>query len=143
MDHSGEEEPASPDGITCSLALHYVADLRVPLRSFASALRAAGLAVISLDHPLGPPLRASREATLTPSLLSDTWHQGGVEASRQFCRTPLEPSSAHSPTSGSSWAAVVEPQPSHEALRLFPDDLTGIVGVPVFVCSAPPSGPPR
>ena len=32
-------EPASLDGITCSLALHYVADWGVPLRSFASALR--------------------------------------------------------------------------------------------------------
>ncbi|MDR2985507.1 MAG: class I SAM-dependent methyltransferase, partial [Nocardiopsaceae bacterium] len=42
-------EPASLDGITCSLALHYVADWSVPLRSFASALRPGGWAVISLD----------------------------------------------------------------------------------------------
>jgi len=32
-------EPGSLDGITCSLALHYVADWSVPLGSFASALR--------------------------------------------------------------------------------------------------------
>ena len=35
-------EPRSVDGITCSLALHYVADWSVPLRSFASALRPGG-----------------------------------------------------------------------------------------------------
>jgi len=28
---------------------------------------------------------------------------------------------------------VAEPQPSNEALRLFPADLTGSVGVPVFI----------
>ena len=49
-------EPRSLDGITCSLALHYVADWSVPLRSFASALRPGGWAVISLDHPFGPRL---------------------------------------------------------------------------------------
>jgi hypothetical protein len=26
----------------------------------------------ALNHPFGPPLRASKEATLTPNLLSDT-----------------------------------------------------------------------
>jgi SAM-dependent methyltransferase len=44
-------EPRSLDGITCSLALHHIADWTVPLRSFASALRPGGWAVISLDHP--------------------------------------------------------------------------------------------
>ena len=49
-------EPQSLDGITSSLALHYVRDWSVPLRSFASALRPGGWAVISLDHPFGPRL---------------------------------------------------------------------------------------
>jgi len=53
-------EPRSLDGITCSLALHYVADWSVPLRSFASALRPGGWAVISLDHPFGPRSRSGR-----------------------------------------------------------------------------------
>jgi ubiquinone/menaquinone biosynthesis C-methylase UbiE len=35
-------EPRSLDGITCSLALHYVADWSVPPRSFAAALRPGG-----------------------------------------------------------------------------------------------------
>jgi SAM-dependent methyltransferase len=53
-------EPRSLDGVTCSLALHYVRDLAVPLRSFAAALRPGGWAVISLDHPFGPPTPAQR-----------------------------------------------------------------------------------
>ena len=77
-------EPASLDGITCSLALHHVADWTVPLRSFASALRPAGWAVISLDHPFGPPLPGQQGGYFAPELLSDTWHKGGVEVSQQF-----------------------------------------------------------
>jgi SAM-dependent methyltransferase len=49
-------EPRSLDGIISSLTLHYVRDWSVPLRSFASALRPGGWAVISLDHPFGPCL---------------------------------------------------------------------------------------
>jgi ubiquinone/menaquinone biosynthesis C-methylase UbiE len=56
-------ESASLDGITCSLALHYVADWSVPLRSFASALRPGGWAVISLDHPFARPLPSQRNRT--------------------------------------------------------------------------------
>jgi len=55
-------EPASFDGITCSLALHYLADWTVPLQSFATALRPGGWAVISLDHPAGRPLPSQRGA---------------------------------------------------------------------------------
>jgi SAM-dependent methyltransferase len=57
-------EPRSLDGITCSLALHYIADWSVPLQSFASALRPGGWAVISLDHPFGPRLPHQRGAAL-------------------------------------------------------------------------------
>jgi SAM-dependent methyltransferase len=60
-------EPRSLDGITCSLALHYIADWSVPLRSFASALRPGGWAVISLDHPFGRASLTSVVATSTPS----------------------------------------------------------------------------
>lgn len=60
-------EPRSLDGITCSLALHYLRDWTVPLRSFATALRPGGWAVISLDHPFGPPLPGQQGATSTPS----------------------------------------------------------------------------
>jgi SAM-dependent methyltransferase len=60
-------EPRSLDGITSSLVLHYVRDWSVPLRSFASALRPGGWAVISLDHPSGHRCPASKAATSTPS----------------------------------------------------------------------------
>lgn len=60
-------EPRSLDGVTCSLALHYLADWAVPLRSFASALRPAGWAVISLDHPAGPRYQPNTAATSIPN----------------------------------------------------------------------------
>lgn len=82
-------EPASLDGITSSLALHHVADWSVPLRSFASALRPGGWAVISLDYPSAPPLPGQRGGYFDTELLSETWRKAGVEVSQQFWRRPL------------------------------------------------------
>jgi SAM-dependent methyltransferase len=126
-------EPASLDGITCSLALHYVADWSIPLRSFASALRPGGWAVISLDHPFGPPLPGQRGGYFATELVSDTWRKADVEVSQQFWRRPLGAVLGAFADVGFVVDRVVEPQPSDEALRLLPDDLTGIVGVPVFI----------
>jgi SAM-dependent methyltransferase len=47
-------EPGTLDGITCSLALHYLRHWDVPLHSFRGALRSTGWLVLSLDHPFGP-----------------------------------------------------------------------------------------
>lgn len=126
-------EPTSLDGITCSLALHYVADWSVPLRSFASALRPGGWAVISVDHPFGPPLPGQQGGYFDTELLSDTWDKGGVAVSQQFWRRPLGAVLGAFADAGFLVDRVAEPQPSNEAVRLFPDDLTGSVGVPVFI----------
>jgi SAM-dependent methyltransferase len=126
-------EPASLDGITCSLALHYVADWSAPLRSFASALRPGGWAVISLDHPFGPPLPGQQGGYFATELVSDTWRKADVEVSQQFWRRPLAATVNAFADAGFVVDRIAEPQPSQEALRLFPDDLTGIVGVPSFV----------
>ncbi|HJZ26148.1 MAG TPA: class I SAM-dependent methyltransferase [Streptosporangiaceae bacterium] len=126
-------EPTSLDGITCSLALHYVADWSVPLRSFASALRPGGWAVISVDHPFGPPLPSQQGGYFDTELLSDTWDKGGVAVSQQFWRRPLGAVLGAFADAGFLVDRVAEPQPSNEALRLFPDDLAGSVGVPVFI----------
>jgi SAM-dependent methyltransferase len=126
-------EPGSLDGITCSLALHYVADWSVPLRSFASALRPGGWAVISLDHPFGPPLPGEHGGYFDTKLVSDTWHKAGVEVSQQFWRRPLGAVFGAFADAGFVVDRIAEPQPSDEALRLFPDRLAGIVGVPWFI----------
>jgi SAM-dependent methyltransferase len=125
--------PASLDGITCSLALHYVADWSVPLRSFASALRPGGWAVISLDHPFGPPLPGQHRGYFDTELVSDSWRKGEIEVSQQFWRRPLAAVLGAFAEAGFVVDRVAEPQPSEEALRLFPDELTGLVGVPVFI----------
>jgi SAM-dependent methyltransferase len=126
-------EAASLDGITCSLALHYVADLTVPFRSFASALRPGGWAVISLDHPLAPPLPGQRGGYFDTERVSDTWRKAGVEVCQQFWRRPLGSIFGAFADAGFVVDRIAEPQPSEEALRLFPGELTGIVGVPWFI----------
>jgi SAM-dependent methyltransferase len=126
-------EPRSLDGITCSLALHYLHDWSVPLRSFASALRPAGWAVISLDHPFGAPLPTQRGGYFDTELATDTWRKGDVEVSQQFWRRPLSAALDAFAAAGFVVDRVAEPQPSDEALMRFPDELAGLVGVPVFI----------
>jgi SAM-dependent methyltransferase len=126
-------EPRSLDGITCSLALHYIADWSVPLRSFASALRPGGWAVISLDHPFGPRQPHQRGGYFDTELVSDTWRKADVEVTQQFWRRPLAGALGAFADAGFKVDRVAEPQPSAEALRLFPEDLGPLVGVPSFI----------
>lgn len=125
-------EPRSLDGITCSLALHYVQDWSVPLRSFASALRPGGWAVISLNHPYA---RSShqRGGYFDTELVSDTWRKADVEVTQQFWRRPLGAVFGAFADAGFKVDRVAEPQPSAEALRLFPGDLGIVAGVPFFI----------
>jgi SAM-dependent methyltransferase len=126
-------EPRSLDGITCSLALHYLRDWSVALRSFASALRPGGWAVLSLDHPFGPPLASQRGGYFDTELVADTWQKGEVEVTQQFWRRPLAATLDAFADAGFVVDRVVEAQPSPEALARFPGELTGLVGVPTFI----------
>jgi SAM-dependent methyltransferase len=121
-------EPGSLDGITCSLALHYIADWSVPLRSFAAALRPGGWAVISLDHPFGQPTADQRGGYFDTELVSDTWRKADVEVTQQFWRRPLAAALGAFADAGFMVDRVAEAQPSAEAVRLFPDDLHGLAG---------------
>ena len=126
-------EPGSLDGVTCSLALHYVEDWSVPLRSFASALRPGGWAVISLDHPFGPRIPHQQGGYFDTELVSDTWRKADVEVTQHFWRRPLAAVLGAFADAGFMVDRIAEPQPSAEALQLFPDDLGTVVGVPSFI----------
>jgi SAM-dependent methyltransferase len=126
-------DTASFDGITCSLALHYLRDWRVPLASFANALRPGGWAVISLEHPFSPPLAGQRGGYFDIELVSDTWVKGGVEVTQSFWRRPLSEVAAAFADAGFLIEDIAEPQPSEEALRRYPDELEPVVGVPNFI----------
>jgi SAM-dependent methyltransferase len=126
-------EPRSLDGITCSLALHYVRDWTVPLRSFATALRPGGWAVISLDHPFGPPLPTQHGGYFDTELVTDTWRKADVEVTSEFWRRPLSATLDAFADAGFVVDRVAEPQPSPEALERFPGERTALVGVPMFI----------
>ena len=126
-------EPQSLDGITSSLALHYVRDWSVPLRSFASALRPGGWAVISLDHPFGPRLPSQQGGYFDTELVTETWRKADVEVSQQFWRRPLSAIADAFADAGFVIDRIAEPQPSQEALERYPSELAGIVGMPTFI----------
>jgi SAM-dependent methyltransferase len=126
-------EPLSLDGVTSSLVLHYVRDWSVPLRSFASALRPGGWAVISLGHPFGPPLPGQHGGYFDTELVTDTWRKADVEVSQQFWRRPLSAVADAFAGAGFVIDRIAEPQPSEEAMERFPSELAENVGVPTFI----------
>jgi SAM-dependent methyltransferase len=126
-------EPRSLDGITSSLALHYVRDWSVPLRSFASALRPGGWAVISLDHPFGPRLPSQHGGYFDVELVTDTWRKADVEVSQRFWKRPLSAVADAFADAGFVIDRIAEPQPSQEAFERYPAELAGIAGIPVFI----------
>ena len=126
-------EPRSVDGVTCSLVLHYLREWQVPLRSFAEALRPGGWAVVSLDHPFGPPLVGQRGGYFDTELVSDTWTKDSVEVTQHFWRRPLGSVVDAFADAGFLVERVVEPQPSGGGTAPVPTDLAGTVGVPGFI----------
>ncbi len=125
-------EARSLDGITSSLALHYVRDWSVPLRSFATALRPGGWAVISLDHPFGS-MASQQGGYFDTELVTDTWRKADVEVSQRFWKRPLSAVCDAFADAGFVIDRIAEPQPSAEALERYPDDLAQLVGVPIFI----------
>jgi SAM-dependent methyltransferase len=126
-------EPHSVDGITCSLALHYIRDWSTPLRSFASALRPGGWAVLSLDHPFAPRLRSQQGGYFDTELVADTWRKADVEVSQRFWKRPLSAVVDAFADAGFVVDRIAEPQSSKQALERFPSELTHLAGVPIFI----------
>jgi SAM-dependent methyltransferase len=126
-------EPGTLDGITCSLALHYLRDWDEPLHSFHSALRPTGWVVLSLDHPFGPPLPSQQGGYFDTELVTDTWRKGSVEATQHFWRRPLSVVAKAFADAGFVIDRVAEPQPTPEALKQFPVDLADADCVPSFI----------
>ena len=126
-------EPGTLDGITCSLALHYLREWDTPLHSFRSALRSTGWLVLSLDHPFSPPLPSQEGGCFDTELVTDTWEKATVEATQHFWRRPLSAVVEAFADAGFVIDRVAEPQPSPEALKRFPRDLEELKGIPGFI----------
>ncbi len=126
-------EPRSVDGITCSLALHYLEDWQVPLTSFATLLRPGGWIVISLDHPCSPPLPSQRGGYFDTELVSDTWQKGDVEVTQYFWRRPLAAVVGAFADAGFVVDRIRETRPGLEALEQFPEELARAENVPSFI----------
>ena len=122
----------SVDGITCSLALHYLDDWATALGSFARILRPGGWCVLSSDHPFAPPLPGQRGGYFDRELVVDRWVKGGVEVDQRFWRRPLGEVVDAFADAGFVVDRIAEPQPSEAALARFPDDLGRVTGVPWF-----------
>lgn len=126
-------DDASLDGVTCSLALHYVRDWAVPLTSFHRVLRPGGWVVLSLDHPAAPPLPAQRGTYFDTELVAETWRKGPVEVEQRFWTRPLGAVMDAFADAGFVLERVAEPRPTSEAMARFPDEFADYAGVPTFI----------
>jgi SAM-dependent methyltransferase len=126
-------EARSVDGITCSLALHYLEDWAVPLSSFAATLRMGGWMVLSLDHPFARPLPSQRGSYFDTELVDDTWTKAGVEVTQWFWRRPLTAVVDAFAEHSFLVERVVEARPSEEAVARYPDELSDLVDRPSFI----------
>jgi SAM-dependent methyltransferase len=126
-------EPDSFDGVTCSLALHYLRDWDTALASFARVLRPGGWAVISLDHPFGPPLPGQQGGYFDHELVTDTWVKADVEVTQHFWRRPLAAVIDAFAVAGFVVERIAAPQPSFEDTHKFPEELREVTGTPCFI----------
>lgn len=122
----------SVDGITCSLALHYLEDWGPTLTSFARVLKVGGWVVLSLEHPFGPPLVGQRGGYFDRELVGDRWVKGGVEVVQHFWRRPLADAVDAFADAGFVVDRIAEPQPGPDLLARFPDELARVDGTPWF-----------
>jgi SAM-dependent methyltransferase len=125
--------PASVDGITCSLALHYLRDWRVPLRSFADVLRPGGWVVLSLEHPFAPPLPGQQGGYFDTELIGQEWQKDDVVVTQYFWRRPLGDTVGAFAEAGFVIEDVAEARPTAEAVARFPDDLANLREYPSFM----------
>ncbi len=126
-------DPASLDGVACSLAMHYLEDWTVPLRSFAHTLRPGGWFVFSTEHPVAPPLPSQRGNYFDTELVSAIWRKKDIEVEQHFWRRPLGAVIDACRDAGFTLDRVAEPCPSTEALAAFPEDLEPFAHIPTFI----------
>ena len=125
--------PNSCDGVSSSLALHYLRDWSVALASFATVLRPGGWVVLSLDHPFGPTLAGQNGGYFAAELVSDTWRKADVEVTQQFWRRPLGATVNAFSDAGFAVDRIVETRPDASAINHWPDELGSLVDVPTFI----------
>jgi hypothetical protein len=78
-------------------------------------------------------LPGQRGGYFDTELVSDTWRKADVEVSQQFWRRPVSGVFSAFADAGFAVDRISEPQPSAEALRRYPEELSHLVGVPIFI----------
>jgi ubiquinone/menaquinone biosynthesis C-methylase UbiE len=121
---------ASFDGILCSLALHYVADMSTTLGEFARILRPDGWLLVTLDHPFGTP---AGDSYFTTRLATEDWAKKGVTVTQSFWRRPLGETIDAFADAGFGVERIGEPQLDDAMRARFPEDAAKVEGRPTFI----------
>jgi SAM-dependent methyltransferase len=121
------------DGILCSLALHYVADMAGTLHQFGRLLGPGGWLIVTLDHPFGTVPGDAAADYFAPRLVTDSWEKKGVEVTQAFWRRPLGAVIDDFATAGFSIERIGEPRVDAAAIERFGEEAAQLLGRPTFI----------
>ncbi len=121
------------DGVLCSLALHYVRDIRPPLAELARVLRSSGWLVLSLDHPAGSLHLDAPTLYFETRQVSEVWVKSGVEVRQTFWRRPLGAVFDALVDAGFLIERIGEPRVDDQGLQQFGEEAAEVSGVPTFI----------
>lgn len=122
------------DLVLSSLTLHYVRDWAVPLGELHRVLRPGGRLVFSTHHPFFDLEASDSGLYRRTELVQERWKGfGKAPVTVRFYRRPLGAISAALADAGFTVRRMVEPEPSAELERRWPDVYTWLRRQPAFL----------
>ena len=124
----------SIDLVLCALGLDYVRDWPPVLAEFHRVLRAAGLLVFSIEHPLSEGSLWNARDYFRTERLDYTWRGFGAPVQMPSYRRPLMDVLNHLSSAGFCVERVVEPRPTAEFKEQAPEEYARLMERPGFLC---------
>ena len=122
------------DLVISSLTLHYLSDWTKVFQEFNRILSPGGLFLFSTHHPFMDYLLFEQPNYFTQELIEDEWHSFGDQPIKvHFYRRPLNSMINSLTSAGFAIENIIEPRPTKECQRLYPQDYEKLSTKPWFL----------
>ena len=127
-------EDESQDIILSSLTLHYMENWDSVLGEFYQKLKAKGVLVFSVHHPMMDCQLSPLDNYYCTELLDEEWTVGEKKVRVRFYRRPLQEIINSVLRTNFKLEKIVEPQPTQAFMQLEPEDYAKLMRQPGFLC---------